>query len=206
MFSLNYDTMRLVDELGEYVSALREAGYAISLCKLDSVFYAVFPPSADYLRHDFEYCAIVKKTRNEKCLERQNLLLENLSEWDCEFSACHAGVCEYVSPIVEGRREIRDRLPFGVSQRGRVGQGRRLRETLRRSSDGKARAGADKPRAENFVRNRSRGKGGFAERRKTRKDRARSHAVRCRKSRRAVHRRRRMRRRFLLAVVRSPRV
>lgn len=123
MFSLNYDTMRLVDELGEYVSALREAGYAISLCKLDSVFYAVFPPSADYLRHDFEYCAIVKKTRNEKCLERQNLLLENLSEGDCEFSACHAGVCEYVSPIVEGGEKYGIVCLSGYRKEGESGRG-----------------------------------------------------------------------------------
>lgn len=123
MFSLNYDTIKKVDELAEYISALREAGYAISLCKLDSIFYSVFPPSADYLRHDFEYCAIVKKTRNEKCLERQTRLFDELSEGDCEFSACHAGVCEYVSPIVCDGKKYGIVCLSGYAGEGETGRG-----------------------------------------------------------------------------------
>lgn len=61
MISIINDTIKLVDELTEYLCALRENGYAISLCRLDPIFYAVFPPESDYLRHDFEYCAIVKR-------------------------------------------------------------------------------------------------------------------------------------------------
>lgn len=99
MISIKNDTTELVDELGEYLYALRENGYAISLCRLDPIFYPVFPPESDYLRHDFEYCSIVKRTRNEKCIERQDALIANLEEGDCVRSSCHAGVAEYVVPI-----------------------------------------------------------------------------------------------------------
>ena len=46
MISIINDTIKLVDELTEYLCALRENGYAISLCRLDPIFYAVFRPKA----------------------------------------------------------------------------------------------------------------------------------------------------------------
>ena len=119
MISINNDTIRLVDELTEYLCALRENGYAISLCRLDTIFYAVFPPESDYLRHDFEYCAIVKKTRNEKCLDRQNKLLER----DCVASSCHAGVTEYVSPVVTDGKKYGIVCLSGYKKEGESGRG-----------------------------------------------------------------------------------
>lgn len=123
MISIINDTIKLVNELTEYLCALRENGYAISLCRLDPIFYAVFPPESDYLRHDFEYCAIVKKSRNEKCLDRQNKLLENIVEGDCVASTCHAGVTEYVSPVVLDDKKYGIVCLSGYKKEGESGRG-----------------------------------------------------------------------------------
>lgn len=67
--------------------------------------------------------AIVKKTRNEKCLDRQNKLLENIVEGDCVASTCHAGVTEYVSPVVLDGKKYGIVCLSGYKKEGESGRG-----------------------------------------------------------------------------------
>lgn len=64
-----------------------------------------------------------KKTRNEKCLDRQNKLLENIVEGDCVASTCHAGVTEYVSPVVLDGKKYGIVCLSGYKKEGESGRG-----------------------------------------------------------------------------------